>query len=124
MDSKSTGQKKKQLKKPEMQTNVPAEEQVNKQPHDQTDSRMIELTIKQSTECSPVKANEQKNESTNITQVIRQRCNNVEILLTIKQSTECSPVKTNEQKTQSTNITQVIRQRCNNVGIFMIGVTR
>ena len=47
-----------QLNKPETQTNEQAETRANEHPSEQTDSRMTELTIKQSTKRSSVKISE------------------------------------------------------------------
>ena len=49
-----------QLNKSETKTNEQAKERANEQQYKQTDSRLTELTIKRSTEFSPVKGNERK----------------------------------------------------------------
>ena len=50
------------LNKPETQTNEQTEAQANEHPSERTDSRMTELMIKWSTECSPAKTNERETE--------------------------------------------------------------
>ena len=53
------------LEKPEVQTNEPGETPANKEPSERTDSRMTELTIKQSIERTSAKMSEKESERTN-----------------------------------------------------------